>query len=117
MPPQPPFKMELLEEDTTEAWAQPKADMSAQAREAQLQLAEARVTQIAQQQQKAAIYIQTLLQILGLRCLLLLGLVGSTVLTWQILTNPTATIATMILTATTSALLVLPLVWLIARKG
>src|SRR5215469_8763543 len=84
---------------------------------AELRQAEQRILQIAGQQQKTALYIQTLLTLLGARSLLLLGLASATALTWQTLTNPEATLPKMILAAAASALLVLPLVWLIAKKG
>jgi hypothetical protein len=106
--------MELLEEEPDARAPSPPPESSL--REIQLAQAEARIVAVTKQQQAAAIYIQTLLVALGARSLLLLGLVASTGLTWLILTNPTASLEKMILVAATNALLVLPLVWLIARK-
>jgi len=117
--------MELLEEQADQpqmspggSGASPGASSPAiTLREAQLQQAEQRILQIAGQQQKTALYIQTLLTLLGARSLLLLGLAAATALTWLILINPEASVQKMILVAAADALLVLPLVWLIAKKG
>src|SRR5215469_63782 len=122
MPSPQPYRMEMLEESPDSSALPPggpardgSPDISL--REAQLRQAEQRILQIAGQQQKTALYIQTLLTLLGARSLLLLGLASATALTWQTLTNPEATLPKMILAAAASALLVLPLVWLIAKKG
>jgi len=116
MPSQTPFRIELLDEQP-DNMPPPQHPDHLSLREVQLKQAEARILSIAGQQQKTALYIQTLLTLLGARSLLLLGLASATALIWQTLTDPAATLEKMILAAAASALLVLPLVWLIAKKG
>ena len=118
MPSPQPFKMELLDEQPDSPPSSAPAPPSPpSAREAQLQAAEQRILSTAALQQKTALYIQTLLQMLGLRSLLLLALASATALTFQILTNPEASLQKMILVGAVDALLVLPMIWLIAKKG
>lgn len=82
-----------------------------------LQAAQAALMKNAEMQRRTVSQIQILLQILNVRFLLLLGLLAATALTWLVLSNQAATIPQMILAAAASALLVLPLVALYARKG
>jgi len=112
MPSPTPYRIELLNEEP-DAPAAPNPEP----RVAQLAAWEARLQANAAGQQKAALYIQTLLQVLGLRSLLLLALAASTGLCLVILTNPEATLPKMILAAATSALMILPIVLVILRKG
>jgi hypothetical protein len=122
MPSPQPFRMELLEETTDSFEPPPGAPARAASpdtslKEAQLRQAEQRILQLASQQQKTALYIQTLLTLLGARSLLLLALLASTGLCLVILMNPEATLPKMILAAATSALMILPIVLVILRKG